>query len=231
MKKFYYLLLATIMSLGMYASTLDLDPAVVLADTMYEAADYTVPSYTEFIIAKIAARNTPTQENLRNLVKKVTGLQPKQMPYNMVVTINGDPHTQMGFAWFTNESIFDGELQIIAKADAAASDFEGEDVITVPAAAQRTKKALRYVGQCSYIYKKAELKAGTKYFYVSHKALATNLTPGTIYSWRVGHAGYWSDIAQFRTEEEQQGEYSFLLMSDSHIMDKQYVDEARRCAL
>ncbi len=231
MKKFYYLLLATIMSLGMYASTLDLDPAVVLADTMYEAADYTVPSYTEFIIAKIAARNTPTQENLRDLVKKVTGLQPKQMPYNMVATINGDPHTQMGFAWFTNDSIFDGELQIIAKADATASDFEGEGVITVPAAAQRTKKALRYVGQCSYIYKKAELKAGTKYFYVSHKALATNLTPGTIYSWRVGHAGYWSDIAQFRTEEEQQGEYSFLLMSDSHIMDKQYVDEARRCAL
>ena len=70
-----------------------------------------------------------------------------------------------------------------------------------------------------------------RYKYISHKALAENLTAGTTYSWRVGYAGHWSDIAQFRTEDENQGEYSFLVMSDSHIMNKTYVDEARRCAL
>ena len=231
MKKIYFLLIAGFMSMGMYAATNDLDPAEVLADTVYDRVDYTVPSYTEFIIAKEAAKKSQTQENLQALVDKVAALKDKEYPYNMVATINGDPHTRMGFAWFTNDGVMDGDLQIIAKENATVADFEGEGVITIPATATRTKKELRYVGQCSYIYKKANLKAGTKYFYVSHKALATDLTPGTAYSWRVGKAGYWSDIAQFRTEDEEQGEYSFLLMSDSHIMDKQYVDEARRCAL
>ena len=90
---------------------------------------------------------------------------------------------------------------------------------------------LRYAGKCTYAVNVTGLKANVRYKYVSHKALAENLTPGTVYSWRVGYDGHWSEIGQFRTEDENQGEYSFLIMSDSHIMNKTYVDEARRCAL
>ena len=228
MKKLYLFVLLSCMSLGMYA---ELDPAVVLADTMYAQEDYTVPSYTEFLIAKKAALKSATQENLQALVDKVAGLQSKEMPYNMVATINGDPHTRMGFAWFTNDSVFDGEVQIIAKANATVEDFNGEGVITIPGEATRTKKPLRYTGQCNYLVSAAGLAVATKYRYISHKALAEDLQPGTDYSWRVGKEGYWSDIAQFHTEDENQGEYSFLLMSDSHIMNRVYVNEARRCAL
>ena len=64
----------------------------------------------------------------------------------------------------------------------------------------------------------------------SHKALAENLTPGTTYSWRVGYEGHWSDIAQFTTEAEEQGDFSFIYMSDSHIMDAEYVNNARWCS-
>ena len=46
MRKIYSLFLVLCMSLSMHAAILTLDPATVLADTMYEAADYTVPSYT-----------------------------------------------------------------------------------------------------------------------------------------------------------------------------------------
>ena len=60
--------------------------------------------------------------------------------------------------------------------------------------------------------------------------MAENLTPGTTYSWRVGYAGHWSDIAQFKTQDADQGEYSFIYMSDSHIQDAEYVDNARWCA-
>ena len=230
MKKFYYLLLIACMPLSMYATTLDLDPATVLADTMYEAADYTVPSYTEFLIAKKAAIANQSQANLQALVDKVAALQDKEQPYNMVATINGDPRTQMAFCWFTNEGIENGEVQIVAVENATEADFSGAGVITVPAT-PTTTKVLRYTGKCTYAVNASGIKASVRYKYVSHKAMATDLTPGTAYSWRVGYAGHWSPIAQFRTEDENQGEYSFLIMSDSHIMNPTYVKEARRCAL
>jgi len=229
MRKLYYLLLACCMSIGMYATTYDLDPEEVLADTLYDQADYTVPSYTEFLIAKKSAVENPSQTRLQTLVEKVAALQSKYEPYNMVATINGDPKTRMGFAWFTNDSIYDGEVQIVAIENATEEDFAGDNVITLPATTKRTKQ-LRYTGICSYIVRMTGLPVTTKYRYISHKALAENLTPGTAYSWRVGMPGHWSDIAHFRTEDEEQGEFSFLIMSDSHIMNKTYVEEARRCA-
>jgi len=231
MKKIYFLLFVSCMSLSLYATTLELDPETVLADTMYEAADYTVPTYTEFLVAKNAALKSATQENLQALVDKVAGLQPKEQPYNMVATINGDPKTRMGFCWFTNEGITDGVVQLVPMANATADDFEaGNGLITVEAT-PTTTRVLRYSGKCTYIVNASGIKANIRYKYVSHKALAENLTPGTAYSWRVGYAGHWSDIAQFHTEDAEQGEYSFLLMSDSHIMNKTYVNKARRCAL
>ena len=231
MRKFYFFLLVSCMTLSMQAKPMELDPAEVLADTMYAAADYTVPSYTEFLIAKKAALASTTQENLQELVDKVAALKEREMPYNMVATINGDPKTRMGFCWFTNDSVFDGEVQILAMEDASASDFETSDgVITVQATTTRTK-VMRYTGKCTYARNVTGIAANVRYNYISHKALAENLQPGTAYSWRVGYAGHWSEIAQFRTEDEEQGEYSFLIMSDSHIMNKTYIDEARRCAL
>ena len=59
MKKLYSILLLSCLLSGMYASTKELDPATVLADTMYAAYDYTVPSYTAFLIAKFEAKKTP----------------------------------------------------------------------------------------------------------------------------------------------------------------------------
>lgn len=218
------------MTLSAHATKLELDPAEVLADTMYEAADYTVPSYTEFLIAKKAALASTTQANLQALVDAVAGLQVKEMPYNMVATINGDPKTRMGFCWFTNEGIEDGVVQLVPTANATAEDFETCDCLITVQATPTTTKVMRYTGKCTYALSVTGIKANVRYKYVSHKALAENLTPGTTYSWRVGYDGHWSEIGQFRTEDENQGEYSFLIMSDSHIMNKTYIDEARRCA-
>ena len=231
MKKLFYLLMICCMPFGMYAGVQELDPAEVLADTLYAQADYTVPTYTQFLVAKKAAVASATQANLQALVDAVAGLQVKQMPYNMVATINGDPKSRMGFCWFTNEGITDGVVQILPMADATEADFDAAQDMIVLQANTETTKLLRYAGKCTYIRNASGLGAGVRYKYVSHKALAEGLLPGTAYSWRVGYPGYWSDIAQFRTEDEEQGEFSFLIMSDSHIMNKTYVDEARRCAL
>ena len=206
-----------------------------LADSLYTVADYTVPSHTLFKMAVYACSKDSSEKNLEALRQAIKELVPKTEPYCMVATINGDPKTRMGFCWFTNDSVFDGEVQIIAKENATEADFAGGGIITVQAEAKRIKKAIRYTGLCGYISTHTGLAKNLKYNYVSHKATATTLNPGTVYSWRVGYndadgKGHWSDIAQFRTEDADQGEFTFIYMTDSHIMNAEYIKYANRCA-
>ena len=175
--------------------------------------DYTVPSY------------------IASLVDPSTTLVSKEQPYCMVATINGDPKTRMGFCWFTNEGITDGEVQIIAKANATATDFENlKSQISNVVATPTTTVPLHYAISSSGILKTARIDKNTAFRYVSHKALAQDLKPGTDYSYRVGYDGHWSDIAHFRTADDTNAEFSFIYMTDSHIQNKEYVDAARLCA-
>jgi len=199
-----------------------------ILDTTYTVRDYTVPSHTMFKIALTACAADPTEANVAAVRTAIDKLVPKTEPYCMVATINGDPKTQMGFCWFTNDSVFDGVVQLVPQANATEADFES--ATTVQATTTRTK-GLRYIGKVRYIANLSGISAGTRYKYISHKALATGLTPGTEYSWRVGYDGHWSPIGHFRTQDAAQGEYSFIYMSDSHIMNEEYIKYARRCAI
>ena len=213
---------------------------VLAADSLYLQEDYTVPSYIPFRVAREAARIDSLSASaadiasiaakLVDLNAAIANLVPKTEPYNMIANINGDPKTRMAFNWFTNEGVTEGKVQLLPKANATAEDFASIDgVISVPAT-PTTTKALNYAVSTSGLIKAARLKTMEKYKYVSHKALAEHLTPGTTYSWRVGYEGHWSEIAQFTTKEEEQGEFSFVYMSDSHIMNQEYIDHARWCA-
>ena len=248
MKKNYYYFLVMVCCLALVACEKpvipepDPDPIIPdttvvplteweILDTTYTAVKYTVPSHTAFKIALTTCAANPTDANRAALEQKIAELVPNTEPYCMVATVNGDPKTHMGFCWFTNDSIMDGEVQLIANADATEADFEsGSSVMSITATAERTVK-LRYTGKARYIVNASGITGGVKYRYISHKALAENLTPGTEYSWRVGYDGHWSPIAHFRTQDASQGEYSVLVMSDSHIMNDLYIKEARRCAL
>lgn len=219
---------------------------VLEAEALYKMEDYTVPSYIKFLVPKTAAKIDSLDEDNKELLPTIAGnlekmneaianLQVKQMPYNQIATIYGDPATHMGFCWFTNGGITEGKVQLIAKANATAEDFETCDcVITVNAQTKST--SLHYTPiQASEspkydICTAAGLPRNTKFDYVSHKAQATELTPGTVYSWRVGFGEYWSEIAQFVTKDANQGDFSFLYMSDSHIQDYEYINEAYKCA-
>ena len=245
MKKLYYLLLAGCFALVACEKPVEPDTPEKpdepkdttqteltkweILDTTYTVRDYTVPSHTAFKIALTTCISDSSEANLAALDQAIKDLVPKTEPYCMVATFNGDPKTQMGFCWFTNEGVTEGEVQIVAVEDAKEEDFQS-GVITIPATPTLTQK-LRYSGKARYIVTASGIGAGERYKYISHKALAENLTPGTAYSWRVGYEGHWSEIGHFRTEDAAQGEFSFLIMSDSHIMNPTYVKEARRCAL
>lgn len=203
-------------------------PEVLDADAKYHIEDYTIPSYVPMWVAKEQARLDSSKERLDTLQMRINELVGKEEPYCVVTNINGDPTTQMAFNWFTNEGIKEGKIQLVAKADATEADFAGE-VIEVEAE-PTTTKPLRYAVSTSGLIKTLNIPVTQAYTYVAHKVIVTNLTPGTTYSYRVGYAGHWSDIRSFRTEEEEQGDFSFLYMSDSHLMNREYVEAAQMCA-
>ena len=171
---------------------------------LYEEVNYTVPSFIEFL---------QTHDS--------SVLVHREQPYCMVATINGDPRTQMGFCWFTNEGVTDGFVEITELRDHA---------VTRIAATPTTTPPLHYAISSSGILKAAKIDKHTAFRYVSHKALATHLKPGTEYAYRVGYEGHWSEVGHFRTADAEQGAFSFIYMTDSHIQNKEYIDAARLCA-
>ena len=202
-------------------------PLVIEADNMYSAEDYTVPSYVQMLVAKETARRDSTAANVAALQAKIDALQPYQAPYDVVVNINGDPRTNMAFAWFTNETMTQGKVQLVAKANATEADFA--DAITVEAATENTG-ALPYIVDDSGIEWRAKLPKDISHTYISHKAIATSLTPNTTYTYRVGVDGYWSELGTFITAPEKTNEFSFIYMSDSHIESQAYIDDANAAA-
>lgn len=202
-------------------------PLVIEADAKYEAKDYTVPSYIQMVIAKEAARRDSTDANVAELQAKIEALQPYQAPYDVVVNINGDPKTQMAFAWFTNETMTEGQVQLVAKANATEADFAA--AISVDATTETTKP-LPYAVDDSGILWKAKMDKDQAHTYTSHKAIATGLTPNTTYTYRVGVDGYWSEMGTFTTAPETAEEFSFIYMSDSHIESQVYIDDANSAA-
>lgn len=198
-------------------------PDVIEADKLL-SEDYTTPSFIKMLIAKEAARSDSSETNLQALKTEIGNLIPKEYPYCVVANINGDPSTRMAFAWFTNSSVTKGKVQLVAKENASESDFDSP--IEIEATAQAANN-LNYAVSTSGVLKAAALPTGTKFNYTSHKALATNLAPNTIYSYRVGYDRYWSDIKSFRTANPNSDEFKFIYMTDSHIMDAEYVENAR----
>ena len=110
-----------------------------ILDTTYTVRDYTVPSHTAFKIALTTCISDSSEANLAALDQAIKDLVPKEEPYCMVATFNGDPKTQMGFCWFTNEGVTEGEVQIVAVEDAKEEDFQS-GVITIPATPTLTQK-------------------------------------------------------------------------------------------
>lgn len=56
---------------------------------------------------------TPSWTRLTRLMAE---MQDASQPYSINMTVNGDPRTQMGFAWFTNPEVKSGKVQIEANA-------------------------------------------------------------------------------------------------------------------
>ncbi len=205
-------------------------PDVLLADSLYSIEDFTIPSYIPFWAAKEAARDDSTEVNLQILHERIAQLVPYQMPYNVVANINGDPTTRMAFCWFTNERMTEGTVQLMPiSSDKLPTNDSFVATMTI-AATPTVTLPLNYATSSSGILKATKMKSTQEYTYISHKAVAEGLTPNTTYAYRVGVDGYWSEIGVFTTASDQKEPFTFIYMTDSHIMNQEYVDAARLCA-
>ena len=171
-----------------------------------DTCEYTIPSY-------IAHR-----------IDSTAPLMPKEDPYCVVATINGDPKTRMAFNWFTNEGVTDGMVEITL-----ADDTLNRIPLLYPCYTLTTPP-LHYAISTSGVLTAARLDKNTAFRYVAHKAVVEDLQPGTEYRYRVGFDGHWSDYGHFRTAGEEEKEFSFIYMTDSHIQNQEYIDAAKLCA-
>ncbi len=170
------------------------------------SADFSIPDWTR-------------------ILQYAASMEPADAPFSINMTVNGDPSTQIGFAWFTNPGIHAGTVQIVEDGDASEEDFSGPAVMSFDAT------AIDVVG-LNYSIEANQLDgfpAGEKRDYVSHKVLATGLKPSTKYSYRVGTPDAWSRIGHFTTASGQKSEaYSFIYITDTQSQNSAMFDVSQK---
>ena len=181
--------------------------AAALVDT-----NYTIPSWTLMLRAKTTLSTAVDSTKIASLQSAIATLQLKTKPYSITADINGDPSSRMGFAWFTNQNITGGGVQIVAGAtnDTAAFAVPAQFV----AATSTAVANLNYNVSGNALSSLAGIADNTKKNYTSNKALITGLTANTAYSYRVGKTGAWSDIGHFTTAKTTKDPFSFIYFTD-----------------
>lgn len=175
--------------------------------------DYTIPSWTRLCIARKTHLNMMDSISALNLLSEKSRLVQKESPYNVCMTINGDPRTTMGFTWFTNQGIQNGRVQIV-KGRTNSTHFFNNPSFSIAADTVNLWN-LNYCSENNDLFYIADIYIHTKRNYTSHKVLATNLEPNTTYSYRVGYDGNWSNVGDFTTAPEPGESFSFLYATDT----------------
>ncbi|KKO54132.1 phosphodiester glycosidase family protein [Paenibacillus sp. DMB20] len=125
----------------------------------------------------------------------VSKLAGTKTPYNINVNMGEDPTVSRGFAWHTHPDVEQTVVEIAKQS--GFTDFDGPDVKTISGD--------------SYLYHTLDL--GTIRV---HKALASDLEPGTAYVYRVGdEKGNYGPKGTFRTTDDSSDRTKFLYFADS----------------
>lgn len=208
MKKIYFSTIRSLAAAAMFSFVLGGQTLSAQNVGELKEAEYTIPSWTK----------------LKAALNQLTSAK---QPYSINMTLNGDPKTNMGFAWFTNQTAAAGKVQLVAKADATEEDFANPGLVLEATAEDVT---LNYLNESknAAVIEETGIAANTKRSYTSHKALANTLTPHTTYSFRVGEEGAWSEIGQFTTAKDSKEEFSFIYITDTQANTAEMFDISQK---
>jgi len=187
------------------------DSVLSVADTLVEG-NYTVPSWTLLSRAFKADSLLRDSVSTNALQLAINSLKSKDMPYSINTTLNKDPKSNLGFAWFTNLGVTGGVVEIVQGIVTDSSAFVTPD-FSFNAKCDSVIN-LNYCDSLNSLDSLAGIPNNTKVSYMSNKALATGLTPNTTYSYRVGKSGAWSPTGIFTTAKDSKDPFSFMYTTD-----------------
>jgi acid phosphatase type 7 len=199
------------------------DTSIIKASSLV-AENYTTPSWTLFSRFLQSAKNNGSPQNIANLEMAMKNLVAKNKPYNVNMTINGDPTSRMGFTWFTNPGAADGLVQIIeGEKDSTAFG----NAVTFNASTTAINN-LNYNVAANQLLSLAGIANNTLKSYVSHKAVVTGLKPNTTYSYRVGSTGAYSVVGKFTTAKSTKEPFTFMYFTDTQAQCDSMFDISQR---
>ncbi|MDR2691327.1 MAG: fibronectin type III domain-containing protein [Dysgonamonadaceae bacterium] len=172
--------------------------------------NFTVPSWTLYKRALAAGKSE---------AEATAFLVPKERPYNIVASINGDPSTRMGITWYTNAGETGQYLEYVK----GAGGFDH----AVRIDAEETAVNDMCYNNSINIELTSIFNLHEKRSYVSHKALLIGLDPDSLYSYRVGKEGHFR-TGSFRTAKAGRDEFEFIYIADTQAMNEEYFDVSAR---
>ncbi|WP_256872217.1 glycosyl hydrolase family 8 [Paenibacillus sp. 79R4] len=132
------------------------------------------------------------------------------IPKLINMTFNAKPKTGIAFAWYT-DIMTATKVQVVEASRMTGGAFPEQE-------------AMEFTGtgeEIGTFMSKADRSTGYKAKFISHKAAANNLKPGTRYRFRVGNGQEWSKVGSFTTDTAQHQPYRFIVGSDSQASSKE----------
>lgn len=127
---------------------------------------------------------------------------PSPRPDRINLTVTEDPSTSAAVTWRTHADVGESYAEI-ARADANPL-FVNK--------AERRKARTETLATKDGSHKDHHWKGVTANY---HSIVFENLEPNTVYAYRVGQEGNWSEWFHFRTTSDQQDKFSFLYFGDA----------------
>ncbi|WP_161487977.1 Ig-like domain-containing protein [Paenibacillus glacialis] len=136
---------------------------------------------------------------------------PPSVPKLINMTLNGDSKTTRAFTWYT-DVMTNSVVQVVEASKVQGSNFPESEALVFTGSAEEIQTFVT----------KADRTSNKKKKFISHKAIANNLTPGTVYKYRVGSgsADSWSAIGKFQTDALGNQPFRFIAGSDSQASSK-----------
>lgn len=131
-------------------------------------------------------------------------------PKSVNMTLNGDPKTSMAFAWYT-DLLTPTTVQVVEASKMKDEEFPEDQASSYTGTAEEIETYMT----------KNDRQSDKKSKFISHKAVADRLTPGTAYKFRVGNGEEWSETGSFRTDTAENQSYRFIAGSDSQASSKE----------
>ena len=200
------------------------DSLLSVANSLVET-NYTIPSWTLLKRAVVSAASKDSASTSQ-LQIALNSLKSFSMPYNITMTLNGDPKSKMGFNWFTNAGITDEKVEIVTGTVTNQNAFNSPAFSVV--ATGTSLNNVNYTVSSNNLLTLAGISDNSKRNYSSNKALVTGLTPNTTYSFRVGKPGSWSDTGTFTTAKNNTECFSFVYTTDPQANTAEMFDISQK---